>query len=487
MNRKIIVVGLGAGEIEQLPLGVYRKLLSAQKVYARTLQHPVIAELEQEGVRFASFDYIYEKYQTFEEVYQEICNVLIRMAEEEDVLFAVPGHPLVAERTVQLLLEQGEGRGVSISIEGGHSFIDAIFQSLQIDPIEGFQLLDATNLEGVDLQLKYHTIIGQVYDTFVASNTKLTLMEKLPDEYEIFIVTAAGTKHEEIKKIPLFELDREVSLNNLTSIYVPPVISEEILYKNFNKLREIIATLRGPNGCPWDRKQTHHSLKKYLLEEAYELIDAINQDDIDHMVEELGDVLLQIMLHGQIGEDEGYFTIDDVIEGISSKMVRRHPHVFGDVKAENEEDVLRNWQEIKENEKGNKPVSILAEINKAQPNLMRAIQLQKKAATVGFDWKDISPVWEKVKEEIREFAQEIDTQMSQGKIVEEFGDLLFALVNVARFYGIDPEDAIYQANEKFERRFSYIEEKVAESKKEFKDYSLEELDFFWEEAKKKGF
>jgi tetrapyrrole methylase family protein / MazG family protein len=223
-----------------------------------------------------------------------------------------------------------------------------------------------------------------------------------------------------------------------------------------------------------------------LIEEAYELIEAIDNDDIDHMVEELGDVLLQVMLHAQIGEDEGYFTIDDVIEGLSSKMVRRHPHVFGNITAENEEEVMKNWQKIKEQEKGAAVKSILEGAGKGLPNLLKAFELQKEAAKVGFDWKTAAPILDKVKEEIDELSAEIKESGQQEDIKLEYGDLLFALVNFARHYEINPEEALFKANQKFMRRFAYIEQKAAENGRGVEEYTLEELDRFWDEAKAKG-
>ncbi|MCM3570798.1 nucleoside triphosphate pyrophosphohydrolase [Neobacillus mesonae] len=488
MGKTIEIVGLGAGDINQLPMGVYRKIVQAEHVYLRTKEHPVTAELEKEGMTYTSFDSIYEKYEQFEEVYQEITRILLQKAETEPVIYAVPGHPLVAEQTVQLLLEEGPNKGITIQIGGGQSFIDALFAALKIDPIDGFQLLDATALHSGQLQVEQHMIISQVYDQFSASNVKLTLMEKLPDDYEVIIVTAAGSSDEVITKVPLYELDRNVSINNLTSVYVPPVKQEEILWKNFTKLREIIAILRSPEGCPWDREQTHESLKKYLIEETYEVIEAINEGDIDHLIEELGDVLLQVMLHAQIGVDEGYFSIDDVIEGLSAKMIRRHPHVFGTASAENAEEVVVNWQQIKWQEKGGKaPQSMLEGISMALPNLLRAYELQKKAAKVGFDWKEITPALEKVKEELGEFIAELDgTEESFIRAQKEFGDLLFAFVNVARFLKINPEEALFETNEKFIRRFHHIEARVKQSGRTFNEFTLDELDHYWDEAKSKG-
>jgi tetrapyrrole methylase family protein / MazG family protein len=484
----IYIFGLGAGDIEQLPLGVYRKLKTASPLFLRTKEHPVAKELQEEGISFTSFDFIYEKHEQFAEVYQEITAILLEQAKKSDIFYAVPGHPLVAEKTVQLLLEAERRNECRVVIEGGQSFLDALFTALKIDPIEGFQLMDATSFQGDEWSLTKHTIFCQVYDSFIASDVKLTLMEQLPDDYPVYIVTAAGSKEEKVTKVPLYELDRVATLNNLTSVYVPPVRDEKLLYHRFETLRRVIATLRGPNGCPWDRKQNHASLKRYLLEETYELFEAIDDHDDDHMIEELGDVLLQVMLHAQIGEDEGMFSIDDVIRGITEKMIRRHPHVFGDVTVDNAEQVVENWQRIKEKEKETKeePVSLLADVPKSLPSTLKAYELQKKAAKVGFDWDDVEPMWEKVAEEIAEFQQEAVKPHDHSQLIGEFGDILFALVNVARYYDINPEEALQMVNQKFYRRFSYIEEQVRKSGRAITSFSLAELDRFWEEAKEKG-
>ena len=298
-----------------------------------------------------------------------------------------------------------------------------------------------------------------------------------------------AAKTESVKKLPLYELDREMELSNLTSVYVPPVKEIDKQYREFSTFRKIIAQLRGPNGCPWDIKQTHESLKQYLIEETYELIDAIDKQDEDEIIAELGDVLLQVLLHAQIGEDEGMFTIEDVIEGISSKMVRRHPHVFGDIEVSGEEDVLRNWQQIKKEEKeqaGFTNKSLLDDVGKSIPNLIRAHEYQKRAAKVGFDWNEVAEAWKKVKEEIIEVEAEMD-QGDEAALRMELGDLFFALVNVTRFYGIQAEEAVHAANQKFYNRFTYIEECIQNERKEFADYTLNELDHYWEEAKSKGF
>ncbi len=485
--KKITILGLGGGDLAQLPLGVYRLLRESQNVYLRTKEHPVVKELEEEGFTYQSFDEVYERNPSFEEVYEEICAILLEKAKTAPVIYGVPGHPLVAERTVQLLLERGRVLGIDVEIAGGQSFLDPLFTALKIDPIEGFQLLDATSLKREEINITNHVIIAQVYDPFIASEVKLTLMEKLPDDYEIVVVKGAGSSGGEVKKLPLYELDRAVETDNLTSVYVPPVKDEKLRYREFSKLREIIAALRGPDGCPWDKKQTHASLKKYLLEEAYEVIEAINEEDIDHLIEELGDVLLQVMLHAQIGEDDGYFSIDDVIKVISEKMIRRHPHVFGNGDAKTADEVVQKWEEIKKAEKGDDAAApVISDEGKHLPNLMRAYSIQKQAAKVGFDWGDVRGAWDKVKEELKEFEEEMERNGADGSLEKEFGDVLFALVNVARFYKFNPEEALFRTNQKFLRRFSHVEKKVQESGKPFADFTLDELDAFWNEAKKNG-
>lgn len=478
----LTIIGLGAGDFDQLQMGVYKKLKAAKKLYVRTVDHPVLEELAADGLRFESFDAVYEKHSTFQPVYEEIAELLIEATIAGDVMYAVPGHPLVAEQTVQLLIAAAEAGKVNLVIEGGQSFLDPIFGALKIDPIEGFQLLDGTSFNMHDINMRQHILIAQVYDTFSASEVKLTLMEKYDDEYPVTVVTAAGSSQEKLITVPLYELDQSVEVDNLTTIYVPPVKSQEDALRDWATFRQIIATLRGPNGCPWDQKQTHESLKKYLLEEAHEYLAAVDAEDDFAMIEELGDVLLQVFLNAQIGEDLGYFTLEDVLASISEKMIRRHPHVFSDVSVEDADDVVANWDLIKAEEKGTSDKPLLEEEYRASSSLQTAYNYQKRAAKVGFDWPDVAGAWDKFAEEWQEFRDEV-TKGSADTRLDEFGDVLFTLVNLARFYKLSPEEAMLHANEKFARRFGYVEEKVKESGKPFSAYTLEQLDAFWNEAK----
>ncbi|PTM54812.1 nucleoside triphosphate pyrophosphohydrolase [Desmospora activa] len=483
MPGKITVVGLGAGDVENLPLGTFRLLTSDRRIWLRTKEHPGVAWLQGEGMKADTFDDVYEEESDFSAVYRRIVDTLLtEAAGGAEVVYAVPGHPLVAESTVRQLLEQGERVGVTVEIKGGGSFLDPAFTVLALDPLEGFQLLDGTALDAKKIEPNQHLLIAQVYDRGVASEVKLTLMEVLPDDHPVQVVSAAGVPGmEQVERMPLWELDRADRFGNLTTVYVPPVVAQDARLRRFSHLEEIIARLRAPDGCPWDRKQTHESLRPYLLEESYEFLEAVAESDPEAMADELGDVLLQVLLHSQIAREEGTFDIGDVIANLAEKMIRRHPHVFGDATAKNATDVKQKWEEIKQEERAGKlqADSILAGIPSTFPALARAHQLQKKAAKVGFDWPDIAGVRAKVAEEL----QELEAAENPVHQEEELGDLLFTVVAMARFVERDPEQALLAACRKFERRFRRVEEAARQAGRPLDFCTLEELDAWWEQAK----
>lgn len=480
---KIEVIGLGAGDINQLSLGIYKKLTNTETtIFTRTIDHPVIDSLQAEGVRFESFDAMYEEEEQFGTVYDRITEALLKHATEasETLIYTVPGHPMLAEKTVQLLLLQEE---VEVTVVGGQSYLDDLFTSLKIDPIEGFQFIDGTSFNRSALGYSHHLIFCQVYDRFIASNVKLALLEDLPADYKVTIIEAAGSEQERITMIPLEELDHSMEISNLTSVYVPPA-PPTVLNHTFSRLREVMATLRGPGGCPWDQEQTHESLREYTIEEVYELIDAIDAEDDDNIIEELGDILMHVMLHSQIGEDAGYFTIEDVIRSITDKMIFRHPHVFSNTKVDSVDDVNKNWEELKKQEKGDERKSVLDGIPKHLPSLAKAFKIQKKAAKVGFNWENVTDIWEKLDEEVKE-VQEAIQMKSMNEIEDEFGDVLFVLANLTRYYKINPEIALNRANQKFISRFTFIEEQFEKKRANINKATLEEMDAYWNEAKER--
>lgn len=482
--NKITVVGLGAGDFDQLPMGVYKTIKNATKLYVRTLDHPVISELAKEDVTFISFDEVYEKHGSFLPVYEEITQTLIEASKEEDITYAVPGHPLVAEMTIQLLVAAEKNKEIELSIEGGQSFLDAIFGALRIDPIDGFQLVDGSTFSIHHVNMNNHLLIAQVYDQMSASNVKLTLMEKYPDEYPVTIVTAAGSSEEILKTVPLYELDHVAEINNLTTVYVAPVENSQEALKEFSTLREIMAKLRGPNGCEWDKAQTHESLKRYLLEETHEALQAVDEGDIDHIIEEFGDLLMIIFMNAQIGEDDGLFNLEDMIESINKKMMRRHPHVFGDVQVSSVEEINANWERIKKEEHGEdaSDESVLKGEYRAESAIQTSYNYQRKAAKLSFEWATNEQFWSKAEEEWAEFKSAIESGTKEQQL-DEFGDVLTTLINLARHYKISAEEAMIHANAKFARRFQFVEQQVKKNKKQFEDFTLTELNEFWKQAK----
>lgn len=254
------------------------------------------------------------------------------------------------------------------------------------------------------------------------------------------------------------------------------------LFRNF---LEIIASLRGPNGCPWDKEQTHQSLKPYLLEEAHETLEAIDNQEPDKLCEELGDILLHVVLHAQLAKEAGQFTIDDVVEAISQKMIRRHPHVFGKTKVGSVDEVWRNWEKTKKQEKnGQGGAAILKSLPASLPALYRAEKVQRRAARLGFDWDKVAGALDKVNEEVKEVA-ELFPHGQYKKLKEEIGDLLFAVVNVARKLNIDAEESLREAVGKFLRRFEYMEKRAQKKGQDLIKMSLAEMEKLWQEGKKK--
>jgi len=250
--------------------------------------------------------------------------------------------------------------------------------------------------------------------------------------------------------------------------------------KAFEKLVGIMAKLRSAEGCPWDREQTHKSLRPYLMEEAYEVLEMLDEGNEEGLMEELGDLILQPVFHAQISKENGRFDMEDVLNTINAKLIRRHPHVFGDVEINTAEEQRIHWENLKKHE-GKK--SVLDGVPRAAPALMRACRIQQKASTVGFDWGETGPVWDKIHEELDELKNAVKSGSAEN-MHEEFGDLLFALVNLARFLKINPEDSLREAVEKFIRRFQQVESAFLAQERSMKDASLEEMDTVWEQVKK---
>ncbi|WIF95674.1 nucleoside triphosphate pyrophosphohydrolase [Caminicella sporogenes] len=486
MRGKITVVGLGPGGKQYLTVEALEIIKKAKPLYLRTERHPVVDFIKDLGIEIISFDYVYDKNEKFEDVYDEIVDKLIMISKKGSVVYAVPGSPFVAENTVQKLIEIAkENNDIQLEFIPGVSFIEAILNELKCDPVNGLKIIDSFQINFQKPDIDVDIIITQVYNRFVASELKLKLMEYYDDEYIITVIRGAGIKgKQKIVHIPLYELDRIEWLDHLTSIFIPKTSNNIKEKYGMDNLVSIMDRLRSKDGCPWDRKQTHETLRPYLIEEAYEVLEALDAKNMELLEEELGDLLLQIVFHSQIASENGYFDINDVIESICRKLINRHPHVFGDLKVDTAEKVLKNWEDIKREEKKEKSYTeSLMRIPKQLPALMKSYKVQEKAAKVGFDWDNIDGAMLKVKEEL----EELHKVYKSGNVVateEEIGDLIFAVVNVARFLKIRPELALNNTINKFIRRFNYMEEKARKSGLDLKEMTLEEMDKLWNEAKR---
>ena len=456
---------------------------SQAEVYVRTKHHPAVSELPG-SVRVHSFDHFYETGETFEEVYGKIVSTIMELSQRPDgVTYAVPGHPMVAEATSSEILRKAAESNIPVKVYEGISFLEPSFTALQIDPFPNLVIYDAIELgmrNAPAFPASAPVLIGQVYSRPVAAEAKMTLLSIYPDMHPVKMVHNAGTEQQLIEEIALYEIDRSPSIGLMTVLYLPPLGQGTSL----EEFHELVAHLRAPDGCPWDREQTHLSLRSHLLEEAYETIDAIDNEDSSALEEELGDLLLQIVLHAQIASEEGDFNLADVLRGIHEKITRRHPHVFGNATVSGVENVLQNWEQIKADERANNhekaDKGILDGVPLALPALSQAQEIQTRAARVGFDWPDLAPVIKKVYEELKEFEEAVTADEKS----EELGDLLFAVVNLVRWYDVDAESALRATNLKFRKRFKYIEQKAKESRRTASALSFEEMDQFWEESKK---
>ena len=478
----ITLLGLGPGSPDLLTRQAWQTLLGADEIYLRTRHHPAIASFPP-GLELHSFDDLYSGGNSFEEVYAQIVEKVLELGRRpQGVIYAVPGHPFVAEATGSEIARRARQEGLPLRIVEGLSFLEPLVSAIGIDPFPQAVLVDALELEELHVPpfpTSAPAIVAQIYSPQIASDVKLTLTALYPDEHPVTLVHVAGTDHPIVENLPLYQIDRSQHIGLMTALYLPPLGRET----GFEAFLEVIAHLRAPNGCPWDREQTLHTLRPSLLEETYEVLAAIDEGDSPALREELGDLMLLILMLTQIASEDGEFDIGGVLAGIHTKIVRRHPHVFGELAVNGTQDVLQNWEKLKAQErlaKGKSEASLLDGIGKTLPALVQAEQYQQRANHVGFDWTEIEGVWRKVQEELGEVRSAADADARTAEI----GDLLFSVVNLARWYQVDSESALREANLRFRQRFVAIEQAARQQGRDLSDLSLDEMDAIWQAAKR---
>jgi tetrapyrrole methylase family protein / MazG family protein len=466
----IHIVGLGPGRVSLLTEEARAILTTSPRVILRTRHHPTVPEIDPDQ-RFGDCDDLYAGGDSFEAVYRGVVERVMEAATAGDTVYAVPGHPLVAESTVSLLVERARAASLATHIYPGISYVDLAAVALERD-LSTTQLCDALDVR-IDAQRP--ALISQVYDRDSVTALKLKLLDIYPASHTATVLSALGTADEALREVALAELDH-AAFGYLDSIYLPALEAIDDV-RRFDGLHAVVSRLHAPDGCPWDREQTHASLRPHLLEEAYEALEAIDSGDPDRLAEELGDVLLQVMMHAAVAERLDEFTFGDVAEHITRKLVRRHPHVFGEATARTAEDVRQSWEDLKKEEKPRS--SILEGIPSTLPALAASQSIQGRARRVGFDWPNIEGPLDKLVEEVQEFAR----AESETDREDEFGDILFVLANVSQRLGIDAEQALRRANDKFRRRFTRVETLAAERGLDLKELDLQGLDLIWDEAK----
>jgi tetrapyrrole methylase family protein/MazG family protein len=434
----VVIVGLGPGDPKYLTQEAWRILSEAPRIYVRTREHPTIAALPPDKV--FSFDDVYAREIEFVAVYEEIARRVVELGTQPGgIVYAVPGHPCVGEWTTRRIRELAQERGLEVRVVDGLSFLEPIFAALNLDPLEqmGLQIADAMVIAQrhyPPLEPSRPALIAQCDSRTLASDVKLTLLSAYPEDHPVIVLSGAGTDTATIRQVPLAELDHSSQFDHLTTLYLPPVAPGG----SMTDLLEVMARLRAPDGCPWDRQQTHESLRAYLLEETYEVLAALDCRDVEALCEELGDLLLQIVFHIQIASEGSLFRMADITRGIVTKLWRRHPHVFGNVLVSGVGEVLHNWEAIKADERNHKSgySSPLSGIPQGLPALAQAQAYLARAERLGLNQPaDLSTVATLLSE--LEHAPEAE---------EHLGQVLLILVNWARQHDLDAESALRVAN-----------------------------------------
>jgi tetrapyrrole methylase family protein / MazG family protein len=460
----VTIIGLGPGDPNLLTIEARHVLDAAAEVHTRTARHPALATLPPSTPVIAM-----DAPPTA--LVQELLALARRM---QGVVYAVPGHPLVGDVAAAELLDACRRDGLPCRVVAGVSLLETACEALGIDAVAaGVQLIDPLDPRPDPGR---PALLVPLPGAPLLSALRDALLDLYPPDHTAVVVSTAVSPPQPWE-VPLAELADATLPQEPACLYLPALPSVGN-FRTFGGLEAIVHRLRAPGGCPWDRAQTHDSLKRFLLEEAYETLAALDEGDPDKLREELGDLLLQILLHTEIASESGEFRLADVVESIGRKLVRRHPHVFGGVQVETPEQVVDNWEAIKRDERGDgRP--LLADVPSAMPALAQSQALQRRASTVGFQWPDVERVLEKLVEELEELSKVEDATARR----DEMGDVLFVLASVARHLDVDAEEALRLAARKFRERFTRMEALSGERGRALSQLSLSEMEALWQEAK----
>lgn len=480
----LLCVGAGI-QAEHLPLGAYVRLNDA-RWFLQTDKMPLYGFMAGRGLQPETMDGLYEQSEDFDELNARIAKRLVEAAGQGDAVFAAIGagayEPLLAA-----IMKEAGAHGLSVEIMPGVGYAEAAAarakeQGVWRQADGGLVKTQAAGIAALRHDASAAVAVEEISDALLASEVKLWLLEAYREDTKVVLAKADEAGRYECRAITVGEMD-SARYDHTSVLLVPPVKNENLGRWGVDGLEAVVAKLRAPDGCPWDREQTHESLKICLLEECYEVLDAIDAGDDGALCEELGDVLLQAVIHAQIAAEQRRFTLRDVASGICQKLFYRHPHVFGTVTAKNSEEVLKNWDQLKKAEKQHgTQASVLRSVPRNLPALLRAKKVQQKAARVGFDWDDAMPALDKVLEEAAELRKEL-REGSKERIEAELGDLLFSVVNVARLAKAEPEFALSATTDRFTNRFELMERLATADGKQLTELNLEQMDVYWERAK----
>jgi tetrapyrrole methylase family protein/MazG family protein len=497
----LTIVGLGPGPVDYLTVEAREILWSTPTLWLRTAHHPVVAALPAHVRWYACDDLFLLTGQRKTGLARLVRHLLTQARQPGGVVYAVPGHPLIGDAAGRQVIAATQRAGIPTRVVAGLSFVEPVCTALGLDPLaNGLQIVDAAQLlawqphpprpRAPDDRRLWRWLLQRARPPFDPTRPLLIaqargllrrlrplLLERYPKSHEAALIDLP----ERPGPVPARELALD-ALGRATidayALYVPPIEPLDAV-ADLTGLRTVVARLRAPGGCPWDREQTHETLKQYLVEETYEVLEAIENGNPRTLADELGDVLLQVVLHTQLAAEAGHFTLEDVLRAITTKLVRRHPHVFGDVSVADAAEVVRNWEQIKQREKASARRRLAETVPRHLPALAYAQAIQRKVARYGFDWPTVDGVLDKVAEEVAELRRETNDVARR----REAGDLLFAIVNALRWLKIDAEEALRQANRRFGRRFQRMEELAERRGLALDQLDLDALDALWNEAK----